>query len=356
MSLRFFRFAAPSIALALLGAGCFGSTTGPTGPDGGVWKSVDRGLTWVNKKAYVSGPKVTAAAATFDVLNMVFDPQDRQTMYLATSNAGLVYSLDGGESWQSGNIPKVTRVNDVAVDGKNRCTVYAVTANRILKTDTCARVWKEVFFEARTAVTFTKIIADWYNPTILYAGTSDGDIYKTQDAGASWTKVKRVDGVLISSLAFDPRDSRILYVGTQGDGIWKTTDAGLTWSQIKKQFGDDFRDARRVIQVIPDPVEASLIYLVSRYGIMKSADGGETWVALNLTSPPGTIKINALAIDPKNDKNIVFTGVSTLQFTTDGGVSWTPKKLPTTQVGSALLIDPMTSDGLYLGTTPPPQQ
>jgi len=349
-------FIAVSAALLLLGAGCGGTTTGPKGPDGGVWKSADRGASWTNKRALVVGSKVTAAGALFDVTDMVMDPQDNKALYLATAGHGVAYSLDGGDSWQLAKIPNVSKVNSVAVDPKNKCTVYAASANKIYKTETCARDWEQIFFEPRTEVVFTRLLVDWYNPTNLYAGTSDGDILRSQTTGVSWEKVKRIDGIAITSLVIDPRDSRIVYAGTKSDGIWKTVDSGTTWTQIKKQFGDDYLDARRVVQVVVDPVEANVLYDVSKYGILRSTDAGDTWKALNLTSPPGTVKINSLAVDPKNNKSLVYTGVSTLQFTTDGGVSWTPKPLPTTQAGSVLLIDPLDSNTLYLGTTPPPQK
>lgn len=350
-------FFLPLVALTLFGQGCFGpSTTTPKGPDAGVWKTTDGGQTWLNKRALVSGPKVTAGAATLAVTSMAFDPQDRLAMYLGTMENGLVFSLDAGESWQQAKTLAVTRVNDVAVDPKNKCTVYAVSANKIYKTTTCSRDWAQVFFDPRTDKSFTQLIVDWYNPTILYAGTNDGDIFRSTDGGTSWQSSKRIDGNSITSLAMDPRDSRIIYAGTQSDGIWKTMDGGVTWTQIKKQFGEEYGDARRVIQVVPDPIEAHVVYNVSRYGILKSTDDGETWKALNLTSPPGTIKINSLAIDPKNNKHLVFTGVATLQSSTDGGVTWTPKKLPTTQSGGHLLVDPIETSTMYLGTVPPPKQ
>lgn len=351
-------FLLPLLALTLLGQGCFGpsKTTGPTGPDGGVWKTTDSGTTWVNKKALVAGPKVSAGAASVTVLSMAFDPQDRLAVYLGTSENGVVYSVDGGESWQQSKALGSGRVNSVAVDPKNKCTVYAVSANKIFKTETCGRDWNQIFYDPRTDKFFTQIFVDWYNPTILYTGTNDGDIFRSADAGVSWQTAKRVDGNSITSIAMDPRDSRIIYVGTQNEGIWKTADSGTTWTQIKKQFGEDYSDARRVIQVVPDPVEANVVYSVSKYGILRSADGGDTWKALQLTSPPSTIKINALAIDPKNNRHLVFTGVATLQFSTDGGATWTPKKLPTTQSGGKLLIDPIETGTIYLGTVPPPAQ
>ncbi len=347
----------PLLALAFLGQGCFGpSTTGPNGPDGGVWKTTDGGQTWAIKRVLVSGPKLTAGVATMSILAMAFDPQDHNTIYLGTAENGIVYSLDGGDSWQQPKSITAGRVNSVTVDAKNKCTVYAAITNKIFKTETCGRDWTQIFFNPRTDVSFTKIMVDWYNPTILYAGTSDGDVFRSSDSGASWQTAMRIDGNPITVIRIDPRDSRIVYVGTQSEGIFKSTDTGATWIQIKKQFSDDLQDARRVNQIVLDPVEANVVYDVSRYGILKSADGGNTWKALQLTSPPGTVKINALAIDPKNNKHLVFTGVATLQFSADGGVTWTPKKLPTTQSGSTLLIDPLETNTIYLGTVPPPKQ
>ncbi len=345
----------PLAAVALFGAGCGSTTTGPTGPDGGVWKSTDKGTAWVNKRALVQGAKITAGAASFNIIDLVMDPQDRNTLYAATGDSGLAYSLDGGDSWQLYKIANITKVNAVAVNPKDKCVIFVASANKIYRTDNCGRDWKEVYFEPRSDVSFTHLALDWFNPTVIYAGTSDGDILRSQDGGSYYEKIKRIDGVPITSIVVDPHDSRSIYFGTRTDGIWKTADGGMTWTQIKKQFGDDLADGRRVIQLVLDPVEANVIYDVCKYGILKSTDGGEKWEALNLTSPPGTVQINALAIDPKNNKNLIYTGVRTLQFSSDGGTSWAPKKLPTTQVGSVLLIDPQDSGVIYLGTTPPPQ-
>ena len=307
-----------------------------------------------NKRNVVSGTKVTTAGAQLNILDMVMDPQDSKAIYLATNDNGVVYTLDGGDLWQQAKISGVTKVTAIAVDPKNKCTVYVASGNKIYKTDTCGRDWEQIFFEPRTEVVFTRLAVDHFNPTILFAGTSDGDILRSTTTGVSWEKIQRIDGVNIKSIVIDPRDSRLVFVGTAGSGIYKTADGGTTWTQIRKQFGEEYVEGRRVVQVVVDPVEANVIYNVCKYGILKSADGGETWTALNLTSPPGTVKISSLAIDPKNNKNLVYTGVSTLQFSTDGGVSWTPKKLPTTQAGSVVMFDPVDSKVLYLGTTPPP--
>lgn len=355
------RLVASCAFLFFFGAGCLGgSAPAATGPDGGVWKTTDGGTTWVQKRALVTGPKVTAAAGSFGIVSLAFDPQDHNTVYAATQGNGLAYSLDGGESWQQSNSIDSTktmlttgRISAIAIDPKNKCSVYAASANKIYKTSNCGRDWAQVFFDPRTDKTFTQLAIDWFNPTILFAGSSDGDIFRSADSGVSWQTSKRIDGVAITSIAIDRHDSRVLYVGTQGEGIMKSTDSGTTWTQIKKEFGDEYQDARRVIQVVIDPVDSHTIYEVSKYGIIKSPDAGATWSAIPLTSPPGSVKISSLAVDGKNTKHLVYTGTSVLQFSNDGGATWVPKKLPTTQIGSSVMIDPMDSNVMYLGTTAP---
>lgn len=350
---RSVRFALPFLALMLLGQGCLGTTTtAPTGPDGGVWKTADRGVTWANKRALVTGPKVTADAANLSIVTMAFDPEDSSAIYLGTVADGIVYSLDAGDSWQKAKTLNTGRVDAIAVDPKNKCTVYATMANKIYKTETCGRDWGQIFFDPRTDKSFTQIVIDWFNPTNLYAGTSDGDIFKSVDSGVSWQTSTRVDGTPISSILMDPRDSRVVYAGTQGAGIYLTVDGGVTWTQIKKQFGDAFSDARRVTQLVLDPKAPDVLYLVSKYGIIKTSDKGETWSALNLTAPPGTITINAMAVDPTDSKKLVYVSPTTITYSADGGMSWTSKKLPTTRQGMALLIDPKNGGIIYLGTQP----
>jgi photosystem II stability/assembly factor-like uncharacterized protein len=349
---RSFRATAlPVLALVLFGQGCLGTgTSTSTGPNGGVWKTTDRGQVWANKRALVQGSKVTAAAAALSIVDMAFDPQDSNTIYLATAESGLVYSLDAGDSWQVSKGLSTGKVNSVAVDPKNKCTVYASRANEIYKTETCGRDWTKIFFDPRTDKQFTQLLVDWFNPTSLYAGSSDGDIFKSQDGGLSWATLKRVDGSPVTDMAMDPRDSRLIYVATNGGGVMKTADGGASWTQISKQFGDEYRDARRATNVVIDPKAVNTLYVVSKYGIIKSADGGSTWKALSLTAPPGTIKISALAIDSNDNKKMVYTGPTTFTLTNDGGATWTAKKLPTTQAGSTLLIDPKNGDIMYLGT------
>ncbi len=345
------RVVAPLLGLVLLGAGC-GTASTTKGPDGGMWKTIDGGKTWINKRALVNGAKVTADAAKLSVVDMVMDPQDNNTIYLATAENGLVYSLDAGDSWQVSRGLSTGRINAIAVDPKNKCTVYATRANEIFKTETCGRDWSRIYFYPRTDKTLSKLVVDWFNPTVLYAGTNDGDILKSTNSASSFEALKRIDGTRITSIVLDPRDSRNVFVATFGEGLWKSDNSGSTWIQIKKQFSEEFAEARRATQVVLDPKNSNILYIVSKYGIIRSDDQGATWKALNLVTPPNTSTINALAIDPNNSSHLIYTGPNTLVSSVDGGATWAAKKPPTTQVGSKLLIDPKSGDVVYLGTIP----
>ncbi len=343
------KFVLPFLGLVLVGQGCFGGAA-DTGPGGGVWKTEDRAETWEQKRTLVNGPDISGDAALLSVLDMEFDPQDRNAIYLATAEQGVVMTLDGGNSWK--RVTGQQMVRAVAVDAKDKCTVYAAVQNKIFKTENCTRDWEQVFFDPRTDKVITDVVVDWFNTLTIYAGTSDGDILKSEDGGGSWRIVKRVDGVPITSIAMSPKDSRTLYVGTRGSGVWKTLDSGNTWIEIRKQFGDELRDARRVTQVVLDPANENRIYLVSsKAGIIRSDDQGENWVALSLPAPPGSFTISALALDPRNSNVLVYTGPTSFSLSMDGGNTWTAKKLPTTNAGAKLLIDPQDSS-IYLGTQP----
>ena len=349
-------------SLLFFGAGCGVSSTPATGPDAGVWKSIDGGLTWAQKKAYVNGPKVTSAVGNISVSSFVFDPQDHTTLYVGSADSGLLFSRDSAESWRQEKNPEPTKsavtsgkVSAVAVHPKDRCTVYAASNNKIYKTETCAVEWAQVYSDPRVDNAFTRLSLDWYNPNNIYAGTTDGDLLKSENGGTSWKRLLRVAGIPITKIIVDRTDSRILFVGTQGQGVYKTIDGGENWKQIQAEFGTDLKELKRVTDLIQDPVDAKTLYIVSsKYGVGKSEDAGATWKALSLTTPPGTVKLYTMAIDPKNNKHLFLTGVSTFQISTDGGNTWTVKKLPTTQAGISLLIDPVDSKILYLGTTPPP--
>ncbi|HEU0050441.1 MAG TPA: hypothetical protein VFQ60_00090 [Patescibacteria group bacterium] len=343
--------AAPLCGLVLFGQGCLdiGGTPASTGNDSGVFRTKNYGSSWEQLKNVNLGAKIGSLANT-SVLALAIDPQDQNAMYAGTKENGLVYSLDGGQSWMLSKSPELSNgaVTAVAISPTDKCTVYAARGNQIFKTTNCERDWTRAFFHPQTDRTFTVLAIDWFNPANVYAGTSQGDVFRSSDSGVSWRAINHQDGMRISTIAMDPHDSRILYIGTYGAGIQKTKDSGLTWETIRKQW-QDFDSAKRVTAIAIDPFNPNTIYSASKYGILKSTDAGATWKALALPTLANAIEIRALAIHPTNANVLVYATDSSLVVSTDGGSTWTPRKLPTTQSIGALLFDKTSSPALYLG-------
>ncbi len=341
-----------AVCVLLLGQGCSGGTSSTAkGPDGGIWKTTTRGTSWSQKRVLIKGPK--AVSLGNDVMTtMVFDPEDSKTVYAGTTERGLVYSLDSGDSWQEGGGP-TSQIESIAVDPKNKCVIYLTTTNKIFKTENCMRDWKMMYFDPKTDKVFTRIAVDWYNPTIVYAGTSEGDMFKSTDAGLSWLVSKRV-GSSITAFLFDGKDSRIVYVGTKGNGIWKTMDGGGTWIQIWDALSK-FTNAGQVITLVADAQSENLIYLVSGYGILSSADGGTSWTPLTLTSKPGAAQIKDFTINPRNGKELTYVTANALLTSTDGGQAWTSQKLPSARIAKFIKADPNVDNTFYLGMGAAPQ-
>ena len=345
----------PILALALMGQGC-GTAKPAAGPDGGIFRSKDKGVAWSQVKTLNVGPK-QGSIADVGIATLAIDPQDVKAIYAGTEQNGIIYSLDGGDSWEPAAGITSGRVPAIAVDPKDKCTVYATRENQVFKTSNCSRDWTAIYFDPRS-IKFTSIIVDWFNSNILFAGTSDGDIVKSENAGATWRVANRVDGIKVNQLAFDPRDSRVVYGATDRGGIVKTVDAGATWITIRKEL-QEFDGSNRANIVRPDPSVANRVYTVSKYGILQSDDGGATWKALKLPTPAGTVDMKAFAINPKDSRELVYATDKAVIWSVDGGETWTPKKLPTSRGASVILYDPSSTTAastIFLGTLPPPKK
>jgi photosystem II stability/assembly factor-like uncharacterized protein len=344
-----YAFLASVCALFLLGQGCLGSKPA-AGLDGGVYRTHDNGVQWKQLKILNLGSKL-GSIADLGTVSMAVDPEDPLAVYVGTTENGLIYSLDGGESWMPAKGLSIGRVNAIAIDPKDKCTVYAASANQIFKTTNCSRDWNRAFFDPRTDKVFTALAIDWFNSNILYAGTSEGDLFRSDDGGSSWRVSQRVDGVRINTISIDPRDSRMVYVATNGSGVLKTKDGGATWERIVQQL-QDYDSARRPSRVVLDPKVAGVVYNVSKYGLLRSDDAGATWKPLTLPTPAGSVDIKAFVIHPKDSRLLIYATDTSIVFSIDGGATWTPKKLPTTRGVSSLIYDSSADPSLYLGVAP----
>jgi len=346
---RIFKFAPVLLAVALMGQGCIIQFNNTGTSDGGVWRSGNKGTDWLQKNAVLS----VGGARTMNTANIssfVSDPADPLTVYVATDASGLLFTTDGGESWSQPKDLGSAKISGIALDRKNKCNVYAVTGGMAVKTTDCTRTWSKIYEESRTGVVFTSIVVDFFNTNNVYLATSKGDIIKSTDGGISWaTATAKPFNSQVNKLVIDPADSRIIYVGTKSDGIWKTIDAGATWVDMSAGLAL-FDGAKDFYDLAPDLSKKNSYTLVCRYGLLRTLDGGVTWVKIPLVTGPGQARIYSMAMNPENGQEIYYSTATVFYKSGNGGINWTTKRLPTTRIGSAMMVSAKDSNVIYLGT------
>lgn len=335
-------------SLLLAGQGCIQITGTPKGGnDGGVFRSTDRGTTWLQKSAIATVGQARGFA-NLNITTMALDPSDKRAVYAGTEE-GLVYSLDGAESWQGAAALGRVRVSSIAVSPSDKCTVYVGVGNRVMRTTDCTRTWENVYLDPRGDARVNSVKVDHFNAANVFAATSKGDVLKSADGGASWAPIHRF-GDEVRQMLMTAGDSRVMYAATRGKGIWKTTDAGATWTDVSAGLGA-FAGALDNIIMSEDVARGNSLLIASNYGLLRTVDGGATWQPLTLLTPPGSTVIYSLAVSPKDSNFVAYGTINTLYRSVDGGAKWTTTKMPTTRAATTLLIDPSDDKTIYMGTT-----
>jgi photosystem II stability/assembly factor-like uncharacterized protein len=318
----------------------------------GVYKSEDGAVTWNAKISLLNTQGKILTIGDVSVNKITIDPSDRNALYLA-SNKGLFYSYTGGESWQQASYFGNSPINDVAVDYFDKCNIFVAIGQYIYRSTDCLRTWQTAYFDSRADVQVRQVSTDHYNKTYLYAANNKGEVLKSLDMGKTWQTVKRINNP-VKQLLVDADDSRIVYVTTENAGVYKTTDGGKTWKDEKPETDinkglDQFPDSRATSYLVQDRTKKNSYILASKYGLLRTTDGGVNWEAIPLITPERSANIYGLAMDPKNAKIIYYCTENTIYKSTDGGKNWSTQKSPTSGLANFLLVDPQNTNIIYLG-------
>lgn len=336
--------------LPLAGAGCIqiGGLGGQSAViDGGVFRSADKGTTWLQKTQILAVGGQRKDFGNINIISLNLDPSDHKAIYAGSAGSGLFYSYDAGESWQQPAAISSGVIKSVAVDPKNKCVIYLAVGNQILKSIDCSRTWAQVYQDSRPEVVLNQALIDSFNSNNIYVGNSVGDLIKSTDAGKSWSITYRFENS-IAKMIINPLDTRKIYVGTQDRGIFRTGDAGKSFTEMNqglKQYGGAFVFHDLVLM---DGKSESLL-LACQYGLIKTGDAGVSWQALTLLTPPSGAEIKVAGANPQNPKEIFYATPTTFYQSFDNGAKWVTKKLASTRLPTVFLIDPTDPKMMYLG-------
>lgn len=259
---------------------------------GGIWKTTDAGSTWTTN---------TDQLAVLGIGDIVIDPNNTNTMYVATGDGdaydtysiGVLKSTDAGNTWNTTGFQRV---------------VTNQTASR-------------------------RLIMSHGNSNVLFLAASDG-LYRTTDAGTNWSQ--SVSGSFYD-VKMHPTNSNIVYAAT-GTGFYRTTNGGTNWTQITS--GIPSGSARFAIAVTPNQVD--YVFLLSSNGsgayngVYRSTDAGVNFTTRSTTPNMLNSTVDgtgtngqgwydlSFAVDPSNANNVLVGGVN-IWKSTDGGANWTIK-------------------------------
>jgi len=163
------------------------------------------------------------------------------------------------------------------------------------------------------------LTADPVRPGVLYA-TSDGGLYKTADAGASWSLSWPGD-TFFASLAVDPFHPSTLYLAPSDSSsppLLKSTDGGAHWLPAAAGLPRLYIPA-----VAADPVRPRRLYAGGIGGIWRSDDAGRSWTPVSGGLPDAArAEIRAIALSPRRTGTLLATTADGVYRSDDAGASW----------------------------------
>ncbi len=293
------------------------------GNDGGVYISGNGGSTW----SFCDNMPIT------QFYTCEVDEQFPERFYGGTQDNGTNRTMTGGEDdweniyWGDGFYVLVDPVDNDYVYAEYQYGNFARSTNGGLS-----------FSSAMSGISSsdrknwnTPFVIDPINPQILYYGANR--LYRTTNRAASWTAISpdlsnggggvNVTWGTITTIAVAPSDNQWIYAGTDDGNVWRTTNGGGNWTKISAEL-----PVRWVTRVAVDPEDEQVVYVTLsgfRYDsyqphVFRSTDGGGTWqdISGNLPEAP----VNDIIADPSVDSALYAGTDFGVYVTWNLGQSW----------------------------------
>ena len=350
---------------------------------GGLWKSVNNGQTWepiFDNQPVISIGDIAVAASNPNIVYV--GTGEANTSRSTYWGDGVYKSTDAGKTWTNVGLKDTHHIGRMVIHPKNPDIVYVAALGHlysqndergVFKTIDGGKTWTkslDVKADGR-AVGAVDIVMDPVKPEIVYAATYDKErkpwtfnlggpgsaIYKTIDAGKTWTKLTTgLPGGMIGRIGLDIslKNPLVLYANVEnankdkmsdadrlkelrdgkssdgmiGEEVYRTDDGGKTWKKVsadKQRIGG--QPGYYYMDIRVDPADVNHAYVLS-VGVSETKDGGKTWTSAFRFGGDN----HAMWIDPKNSKHMMLGYDHGMGITFDGGKSWYhPDELPLAQ-------------------------
>jgi len=209
------------------------------------------------------------------------------------------------------------------------------------------------------------IAVDPISPSILYAGSVSGGVWKSTNSGTSWFATGDfADNLAITSIVIDPTNTSVIYAATgegffnidaiRGAGVLKSTNAGTSWTLLTSFSGGSFPYHINDLYLRPD--STNIIYAASNTGLFRTVNSGTSWAFVTSgTSSARATQIVAHSSTPRTIY-VSFGNFSTdgIYKTTNGGAPFSKLAggFPTSGFGRvSMTIAPSNASVLYAAAT-----
>jgi hypothetical protein len=289
--------------------------------NGGVWKTVNAGVTWLPMMSQELSLAIGAIAISSSDPNILYAATGEDTPGWAPSwpGVGVYKSDDSGGSWTLCAPIASTRCTRILVDPSNPDVVYVAGNQGLHKSTDGGATWTNVRNDH-----CSDALMDPTNPDRIYAGVWNSGVYRSTNGGASWTQL--TSGILTGAAAnwiklamgrngTNGTNFLLAKMGTDSGSVYKSTNGGTSWSLVAtgvqpasynewtNMIAVDPNNHNRILaggigvsrstngstfagvggthsdhhEVVYDPDDSNVVYMATDGGVYRSTDGGATW-------------------------------------------------------------------------------
>lgn len=314
---------------------------------GGLWKTVDAGISWQNiSDGFFRSASIGAIAIA---------PGNERVMYVGTGESairgvmtfagdGVYKTTDGGKTWSNVGLWDSRHIASIVVHPTNGNIVYVAVQGAAFGASEDRGVYKSIdggenwtkvlFYNETTGI--SDLSMDPNDPNILFAalwdhqrtpwqirsGGEGSGLYRSDDGGNSWHRLSQGLPAKMgkTAISVSPVDSKIVYAAIESSdglaGIYQSTDGGESWTQTS---ADRQTIARSwyYTELVADPVDAQTLYVLNA-PLLKSEDGGRSFKIIKTPHSDH----HDIWINPTNTQNLIVANDGGAAISFNGGMSW----------------------------------